>query len=130
MLRFLRWLAGFVFALALAAVAVMNTQIVAFHWNPFAPAVLAPLAYYLMGFAACGFFAGALCVWLNHWPAYRAMAQQKRRIKDLERDLVILRAAAGTQAALLDASQDETAAKPRVRLSLPSFKRPAGGASA
>ena len=82
-----RWILGFILAALITAFALANRQSVDVIWSPFAPALNAPLYLFILAAMAAGFIIGALIVWMNSFRFRIRVSQQKRQIKNLEKEL-------------------------------------------
>lgn len=86
-MSFIRWIIGFVVAVALSAFAVYNRHSVDIVWSPVHEPAQLPLYLVVLGLTAFGFVLGGSIVWVSAAPTRRLKRQQKREIKNLEKKL-------------------------------------------
>ena len=80
-----RWIAGFVFTVVLAAFAVANRELVSVIWSPLHDPVELPLYLIAAGAFVSGFLFGGIIVWMNGGSVRREKRRQGKVLKDLER---------------------------------------------
>jgi len=83
----IRWIFGFLTALAVMAFAVMNREPVPLSWSPLHPPLDVPVFAFGLGLMALGFFLGSFITWLNTNSLRREKRRQKKQIKLLEKEL-------------------------------------------
>lgn len=90
-MAFLRWIAGFLIAIAIAGWAAFNRTPVEMIWSPVHDPVSMPL--YLVGLAAlaAGFIFGGAVVWINSAPLRREKRRQGKEIRILEKEIGTLK---------------------------------------
>lgn len=95
---FIRWTAGFIIALLTVAFAVQNLDPVPLNWSPFHLPLELPL--YLVGLVlmGAGFLVGAFTVWINTDPLRLDKRRQRKKIKNLEKELETLHEGGGPEA--------------------------------
>ncbi|MCC7305334.1 MAG: LapA family protein [Alphaproteobacteria bacterium] len=86
-MRLIRWSAGFVLAVLIAAFAVANRQTVPVTWSPLHEALPLPVYVLVLVSLAAGFICGGIIMWLSESPLRRERRAQKKQIKTLERRL-------------------------------------------
>lgn len=86
-MTFIRNIIGFIFAAALIAFAVFNRQDVEFSYSPFHDPIHMPLYLIALCLMAIGFLLGGITVWLNMADTRRLKRMQRKKIKELEKEL-------------------------------------------
>ncbi len=84
---FIRWIIGFVIALALAIFTSANLHFVKIYPSPIHAPIDMPLYLITLSMMAIGFILGALIVWFSTIGIRYTSHKQKRAIKDLENQL-------------------------------------------
>ncbi len=83
----LRSLIGFAIAIAAAAFAIANRQVVDVIYSPIHDPVSLPLYLIVLGLTALGFILGGIFVWMSMGHLRKTKRQQKKLIKTLEKEL-------------------------------------------
>ena len=83
----LAWLLTLPFIIGAVAFAIYNPQISDFTLNPFRPAMPLPVYVPVLGGVAFGFLFGAVMTWAAMGRLRRERAEQRKRIKALEKQL-------------------------------------------
>lgn len=94
----IRWIVGFAIALLTVAFAVLNLKPVPLVWSPFHDPIELPLYLVGLGLMAIGFLIGALTVWLNTDPLHLQRWHQRKKIKNLEKEIKTLHEGTGEKA--------------------------------
>lgn len=86
-MAFIRTIFGFLLAIALVGFAVSNRQITELVYSPVHDPLEVPLYLITLLFMALGFLLGGFTVWLNGGRIRRRGRQQRKTIKELEKEL-------------------------------------------
>lgn len=87
----LRNLIGFLIATSLIAFAVTNRQSTTLVYSPLHEPLELPLYMVTLLFMGCGFFLGAVIVWMNMGKTRKTKREQRKTIKELEDELKTLK---------------------------------------
>lgn len=90
-MAFIRWIAGFVIAIAIAGWAVFNRAPVEVAWSPFHDPVSVPLYLVALTALAAGFIFGGAVVWINSAPLRREKRRQNKELRTLEKEIGVLK---------------------------------------
>lgn len=83
----IRTIFGFILAIALVAFAVANRQTATLVYSPVHDTLDVPLYLIALLFMALGFILGSVTVWINSGKTRRIKRQQRKTIKELEKEL-------------------------------------------
>ena len=86
-MRFIRWIIGAIFTVAVLIFTASNTQNIEFFLSPITPAITLPLYIVGLGFLGTGFVFGGLMVWINESKTRRDRRTQRREIKALQKEI-------------------------------------------
>lgn len=86
-MAFLRWIVGFILSVVVAALAVMNRNMVDVVISPVHPAFSIPLYMVFLPALAAGFLIGGVVMWLNTAGLRREKRQQKKAIRLLTKEV-------------------------------------------
>lgn len=89
-MAFLRAIFGFIIAILLIGFAVANRQATTLVYSPVHEPLEIPLYLITLIFMAIGFILGGLAVWINSAPTRKVKRQQRKTIKELEKELETL----------------------------------------
>lgn len=86
-MRVLRWMMGFIAALAVMYFAVANRHSVDVYWSPVHDPLHVPLYLPVLVAAGVSFFAGSVMVWIGTLPMRMAAWKQKQKMKKMEKQM-------------------------------------------
>lgn len=86
-MNFIRTIFGFILAITLVAFAVSNRQSAELVYSPVHDTLDVPLYLIALLFMALGFVLGGFAVWINGGKTRRLKRQQRKTIKELEKEL-------------------------------------------
>ena len=86
-MNFIRTIFGFILAIALVAFAVSNRQNAELVYSPVHNTLDVPLYLIALLFMALGFVLGGFTVWINSGKTRRLKRQQRKTIRELEKEL-------------------------------------------
>tara|TARA_R110001592_G_scaffold29350_9_gene106608 strand:- start:26728 stop:27060 length:333 start_codon:yes stop_codon:yes gene_type:complete len=86
-MSFVRGIIVLILTLVVAGFAAINTDPVSVMVSPINDPVMVPLYQVALASVALGFIAGALIVWINCGPVRQSKRQQKKEIKNLEKEV-------------------------------------------
>lgn len=84
---FLKWILALPFIVGAVLFALAHGDMVTITWSPFEEPVTLPLYFVSLAFLGAGFLLGALIMWLSMGKLRQERRTQKKRIKQLEKDI-------------------------------------------
>lgn len=88
---------AFILTISIAWFCIINAQSVEIKWSPVHDALTLPLYTAIIGGLIIGFVVGALSMWINDGNLRKTKRQQKKQIKNLEKELSRTNINAGNQ---------------------------------
>ncbi|HPD82285.1 MAG TPA: LapA family protein [Alphaproteobacteria bacterium] len=86
-MSFIRWIIALPIIVGAVLFALANPAIVSVTWSPFHSAIDLPLYFVALAFLGAGFLLGAFVAWIGMGKVRKDRRQQKKTIKQLEKDI-------------------------------------------
>lgn len=101
-MSFIKSIFAFLLTILIAGFCIINAQSIEVSWSPIHDALSLPLYALILGALTFGFIIGAVSVWLNSSTLRKTKRQQKKQIKNLEKELAKTTPSAPNQKPLED----------------------------
>lgn len=86
-MAFIRWIIALPIIVGAVLFALANPVVVSVTWSPFHSPINLPLYFIALAFLGGGFLLGAFVAWISMGKVRRERRQQKKTIKQLEKDI-------------------------------------------
>ena len=86
-MAFLRWIIALPIIVGAVLFALAHGEVVTVTWNPFEAPIELPLYFVALVFLGMGFILGAFTAWMSMGKVRKERRQQKKKIKQLEKDI-------------------------------------------